>query len=1009
MASQLHRPAAGVGCAGAFRRASAPLPRLCPLAAPRPGQRRTLLRPPTSTGPDATANGAPTPAPAPPASPPIVAVTLPAEITEKLGNTNPLVKALESSRNSLAEAQRVREALEAEAQEVAQLAVEAMDAKNKAKAQVFSTVAAIEEATRQQQGWLDKVNVLRERVAAGEASTSETGELSACEAKVEEISAGMISLRATMEDLYAKAVLAEANAAKAEEVASAAMTAAEAAVKDEMQAAAVVKETQKALEKTLSALKDLGDKSPTTVAAAEAEASAAAKAAAPTAAAAAPAPAAAAAATAAAAAAAVVGAKEVTPAAAAAVAAAPAASEAVQPDTLYPSKDAAKPVDWVKIGAALVGCVVGYYFFTATDPGRAVVGLAGQAMGFIKAQLGHVHLHEAERGLLETIVLLFTSIVCVPLVVKGVPGGNAVLGYLLGGAIVGPYALGLISDVHSIKHLAEMGVVLLLFNIGLELSLDRLQSMAKFVFGMGTAQVVLTLLGVAGVAMYTAGLAGPGAIILGGSLAMSSTAVAIQVLEERGEMGSRHGRGIFSVLLLQDLAVVVLLMLIPLLAPTPDGASQGFAKIAQALGLAAVKAVVAIVGIIAGGRLLVRPLYKKISEFANAEIFAATTLLMVLGTSFLTQLAGLSLALGAFLAGLLIAETEYALQVESDIAPYKGLLMGLFFMSVGMEISVQLFIAKWKEVLASIAILIVGKVAVMAAIGPLFGLPLLPSIRSGLLLAPGGEFAFVAFGEAVAKGVLPADLCNLLYVVALSMALTPYLAEAGSQMGAVLESNDLTALQPKEEDMKELKDHVIIAGYGRVGQIIAQMLSEQLIPFVAVDVSSVRVAVGKKKELPVYFGDAGSSSVMHLVGAERAACAIIALDTPGANYRAVYTMTKHFPHVKTYVRAHDITNAINLERAGATAVVPETLEPSLQLAAAVLREMDFNTEEVSAIVDDFRRKHLSELQVLSASSGTSLGYGFGGDNKKSGSGGPASGAGAGAGGEGSASLSPAAA
>ncbi|KAG2422408.1 hypothetical protein HXX76_016053 [Chlamydomonas incerta] len=938
------------------------------------------------------------------------------DITEKLGNTNPLVQALSTSRSAMLEAQRVREALEAEAQEVAQLAVEANEAKEKAKDQVYETVKAIESATAQQQGWLDKVSALREKRDGllGDKPEVEVGleydhyvatlaateaELLGAEGFVAELSANLMALKSTMEDMYAKALMAETAAAKAEEVAAAAMRAAETAVKDEMQAAAVVKETQVALEKTLAALKDIGDKKPD-VAAAVAAATAATSAEPATAAAAATA-----AATAGAVAAAVVGAKEVAPAAGAAggaaaaagVAAAPATSapQLVDPASLYPGKgDNAKPVNWAKLAAVAVGAAAGWYFFTHTAPGQAVVDAATGVMGLIKAQLGTIHLHEAERGLLETICLLFTSIVCVPLVVKGVPGGNAVLGYLLGGAIIGPYALGLISDVHSIKHLAEIGVVLLLFNIGLELSLDRLQSMAKLVFGMGTAQVVLTLLGVAGVAMFASGLPGPGAIILGGSLAMSSTAVAIQVLEERGEMGSRHGRAIFSVLLLQDLAVVVLLMLIPLLAPSPDGSSGGFARIAQALGLAAVKAVVAIVGIIAGGRLLVRPLYKKISEFANAEIFAATTLLMVLGTSFITQLAGLSLALGAFLAGLLIAETEFALQVESDIAPYKGLLMGLFFMSVGMEISMQLFIAKWKEVLAAITILIVGKVAVMAAIGPLFGVPRLAAIRSGLLLAPGGEFAFVAFGEAVARGVLPAATCNLLYVVvALSMALTPYLAEFGSRLGAVMETSDLKELQPKEDEMKEMKDHVIIAGYGRVGQIIAQMLSEQLIPFVALDVSSARVSVGKKKDVPVFFGDAGSASVMHLVGAERAACAIIALDTPGANYRAVYTMTKHFPSVKTYVRAHDITNAVNLERAGATAVVPETLEPSLQLAAAVLREMDFNTEEVSSIVDEFRRKHLSDLQVLSAASGTSLGYGFDKQKESGGAAGSAAGGG----------------
>ncbi|KAG2452077.1 hypothetical protein HYH02_003113 [Chlamydomonas schloesseri] len=1033
MASQLcQRPVAGAMAPGSFRRPAAQ-PRAWAPRMARPGQAsasgllfsnsnsgsgsnaaRRAMRVPTSTGSDSAGSA---PGGGAPGLTGVVGPLSTVDITEKLGNTNPLVQALSTSRAALLESQRVREALEAEAQEVAQLAVEANEAKEKAKDQVYETVKAIESATAQQQGWLDKVAALRERregllgnkpkvevglefdhyVATLAATESELG---AAEGYVAELSASLMALKSTMEDMYAQALMAETAAAKAEEVAAAAMRAAETAVKDEMQAAAVVKETQVALEKTLTALKDI-DKKPEAAAAVAAAVAAAAAAAEPAAAAGATT----AAAAAGAAAAAVVGAKEVTPAAAAAGAvaaggagaAAPAAAapQLVEPANLYPAKgEEAQPVNWAKLAAAAVGAVAGWYFFTHTAPGQAAVEAASGVVAMIKAQLGTIHLHEAERGLLETICLLFTSIVCVPLVVKGVPGGNAVLGYLLGGAIIGPYALGLISDVHSIKHLAEIGVVLLLFNIGLELSLDRLQSMAKLVFGMGTAQVVLTLLGVAGVAMFASGLPGPGAIILGGSLAMSSTAVAIQVLEERGEMGSRHGRAIFSVLLLQDLAVVVLLMLIPLLAPSPDGSSGGFARIAQALGLAAVKAVVAIVGIIAGGRLLVRPLYKKISEFANAEIFAATTLLMVLGTSFLTQLAGLSLALGAFLAGLLIAETEYALQVESDIAPYKGLLMGLFFMSVGMEISVQLFIAKWKEVLAAITILIVGKVAVMAAIGPLFGVPRLAAIRSGLLLAPGGEFAFVAFGEAVARGVLPAAICNLLYVVvALSMALTPYLAEFGSRLGAVMESSDLKELQPKEDEMKEMKDHVIIAGYGRVGQIIAQMLSEQLIPFVALDVSSARVAVGKKKDVPVFFGDAGSASVMHLVGAERAACAIIALDTPGANYRAVYTMSKHFPHVRTYVRAHDITNAVNLERAGATAVVPETLEPSLQLAAAVLREMDFNTEEVSSIVDEFRRKHLSDLQVLSSASGTSLGYGF--DKQKEGAAGGAAGGGSG--------------
>jgi hypothetical protein len=291
-------------------------------------------------------------------------------------------------------------------------------------------------------------------------------------------------------------------------------------------------------------------------------------------------------------------------------------------------------------------------------------------------------------------------------------------------------------------------------------------------------------------------------------------------------------------------------MLIPLLAPDPSGKPAGAAKIAQALGLAGVKAVFCIVSIIAGGRLVLRPLYKRIAGLANAEIFAATTLLVVLGTSLTTQLAGLSLALGAFLAGLLLAETEYALQVESDIAPYKGLLMGLFFMTVGMQISVGLFCAQWKTILLSIVVLIAGKLAVMVAAGQAFGLSRVAALRAGLLLASGGEFAFVAFGEAVSKGVLPADLTGQLYmVVALSMALVPYLAMLGAKLGALLESgsrsaSDPAALQPDQGEVKDLKNHVIIAGYGRVGQMIGQMLSEELIPFVAVDIDSNRWGAG---------------------------------------------------------------------------------------------------------------------------------------------------------------------
>ena len=342
-------------------------------------------------------------------------------------------------------------------------------------------------------------------------------------------------------------------------------------------------------------------------------------------------------------------------------------------------------------------------------------------------------------------------------------------------------------------------------------------------------------------------------------------------------MGSRHGRATFSVLLFQDLAVVVLLMLIPLLAPDANGQTNaGFKALASALGLAAMKAVICIGAITAGGRLFIRPLYKKISQLANAEIFAATTLLVVLGTSLMTQLAGLSLALGAFLAGLLLAETEYVLQVESDIAPYKGLLLGLFFMTVGMQISVGLFLQQWRTIVAAIVILIGGKLGVMCLAGQMFGLSRMAALRAGLLLASGGEFAFVAFGEAVSKGVLPVALTSqvsvecffvcvlecafvlfcgavlvppppnqnptptkqntntkqqqLYLVVALSMALTPYLAALGGKLGGMFGGSDIKALQPQESEVSSWRACVLAVPLWSFAQWLLLLRARHLSP-----------------------------------------------------------------------------------------------------------------------------------------------------------------------------------
>ncbi|GLU00638.1 hypothetical protein SLE2022_179880 [Rubroshorea leprosula] len=592
------------------------------------------------------------------------------------------------------------------------------------------------------------------------------------------------------------------------------------------------------------------------------------------------------------------------------------------------------------------------------------------------AMLPQQEMNEEEASLFDVLWLLLASVIFVPIFQK-IPGGSPVLGYLAAGILIGPYGLSIIRHVHGTKAMAEFGVVFLLFNIGLELSVERLSSMKKYVFGLGSAQVLVTAAVVGLVAHFVAGLPGPAAIVIGNGLALSSTAVVLQVLQERGESTSRHGRATFSVLLFQDLAVVVLLILIPLVSPNSSKGGIGFRAIAEALGLAAVKATIAIAAIIAGGRLLLRPIYKQIAENQNAEIFSANTLLVILGTSLLTARAGLSMALGAFLAGLLLAETEFSLQVESDIAPYRGLLLGLFFMTVGMSIDPKLLVSNFPVIMGTLGLLIGGKAALVALVGRLFGISVISAIRVGLLLAPGGEFAFVAFGEAVNQGIMSSQLSSLLFlVVGISMALTPWLAAGGQLIASHFDLHDVRSLLPVESETDDLQDHIIICGFGRVGQIIAQLLSESLIPFVALDIRSDRVAFGRALDLPVYFGDAGSKEVLHKVGAERACAAAITLDTPGANYRTVWALSKYFPNVKTFVRAHDVDHGLNLEKAGATAVVPETLEPSLQLAAAVLAQAKLPTSEIAATINEFRSRHLSELTELCEARGSSLGYGF---------------------------------
>ena len=547
------------------------------------------------------------------------------------------------------------------------------------------------------------------------------------------------------------------------------------------------------------------------------------------------------------------------------------------------------------------------------------------------------------RLLLDTLSLLLAAIVIVPLFqALRVP---AVLGYLVAGAMLGPHTPGPVVDLALPQLLSEFGVVFLLFAIGLELPLSRLQAMRRYIFGLGLMQVFLTSATIGGVA-YALGLSVEAAVVVGGMLAFSSTATVLKLLVERGETVARFGRISVAVLIFQDLAVVPLLTLLPLLA-------GGETSIPQALALAAAKGVAAIVVIMLLGRFVVRPVYQFVASARSPEVFTATNLFVVLAVSWLTAEAGMSMALGAFLAGMLLADTAYRHQIEADIEPFRGLLLGLFFMTVGMSLDLPAMWQRADAILALTGALLVGKTILLFILCRLSGLGLATSLRVGLLLAQGGEFAFVLIGKATGLSVLDYDTGLLLSSsVALSMAVTPLVGAAGQRLAQAIEAR--LGAEAFGIETNDLKGHVLIAGYGRVGRAVARMLAAHDIPFVALDLDPQRVANARAEGLPVYYGDSSQVGVLRAAGVARARAALITVNRPEMAERAVDSIRRTAPRLPIVVRAHDLGQCATLKDAGASAVVPETIEASLQMAALVLGSAGVDKESIAHSLKEFR-------------------------------------------------------
>jgi CPA2 family monovalent cation:H+ antiporter-2 len=566
----------------------------------------------------------------------------------------------------------------------------------------------------------------------------------------------------------------------------------------------------------------------------------------------------------------------------------------------------------------------------------------------------------------DALVLLGTAAVVVPAVRRW--RVSPVLGYLAAGVVLGPLGLGsfksefpflqwvTVVDAKNVSEIADLGVVFLMFLIGMELSYERLLVMRRLVFGLGGLQVVLSAVVIAAIAAEFGN--GPKAsIIIGSCLALSSTAIVIEVLSNQRRLTTTAGRTSFSILLFQDLAVVPILLLVSIL-----GASQG-GSLVKGVGLALLQAAVAVALIVGIGRLLLRPLFRLVAATDAAELFVAATLFVIVGTAVLAGVAGLSMTLGAFIAGLLLAETEFRKAIETTIDPFKGLLLGMFFFTVGMNVDLREVAREPLWLLASVAGLIGIKATLAALLARLFRVGWPAAIETGLLLGPGGEFAFVVIGLAMSLGVVTGSTSRfMLAVTSLSMALIPVMAVL-ARLGERLEGpreldGEATVTPPVGE-----KGHAIVIGHGRVGQIVCTMLERHRFPFLAADRDPAAVAEHRRRGRNVYYGDATSAAFLRSCGVMEAAGVVVTTHDQTGIDEIVGLVRSLRPDVLIVARARDAAHAQHLYAIGVTDAVPETIEASLQLSEAALVGLGQPTGPVIASIHEMRdefRRALSE-------------------------------------------------
>ncbi|WP_440996576.1 monovalent cation:proton antiporter-2 (CPA2) family protein [Arhodomonas sp. SL1] len=559
----------------------------------------------------------------------------------------------------------------------------------------------------------------------------------------------------------------------------------------------------------------------------------------------------------------------------------------------------------------------------------------------------------------EVLILLAASVVAVTAFRRlHMP---PVLGYLSVGILVGPSVAGLIGDVEEVSHLAEFGVVFLLFTIGLEFSLPQLRAMRWTVLGLGGAQVILGTGLIASGAWYL-GVSPGAALVIGGALALSSTAVVIKQLTEQVEIHSRHGRRAVGVLLFQDLAVVPLLIVIPLLG------NNGGEGIALAMGWALVKGIAVFALMLALGHWALRPLFHEVARARSNELFTMTVLLVALVAAWGTHLAGLSLALGGFLAGIMLGETEYRHQIEADIRPFRDVLLGLFFVTIGMLLDLGVLAEHWLGVLTTVAAFMLFKLGLVYGLARLGGNEARVAVRTAVILAGGGEFGFALLSLALSNNVLASVPSQIaLAAVILSMAITPLLVRYNEVIAQALTGSGPSphGRQTGErvaEQAASLRDHVLIGGYGRTGQNVARFLEEEGIPYLALDLDPARVREAQAAGERVHFGDSARQEILEAAGVSRARMVVLTYNDPQATLNVLSHVRRGYPELPVVVRTRDDVWLERFHSAGATAIVPEVLEASLMLATHALTLLGIPLGRIFRYVRDVRANRYRMLR-----------------------------------------------